>query len=50
MRGKALKRDTLEDLVEYVSSQRNVLDEPVYAAIVRMVRPASARGAWTHAP
>jgi serine/threonine-protein phosphatase 2A regulatory subunit B' len=37
LKGKEIKRATLNELVEYVSSGRGVLTEPVYPEILKMV-------------
>lgn len=37
LRGKEVKRGTLNELVDYITSERGVLTEPVYPEIVRMV-------------
>ena len=37
LRGKEVKRGTLNELVEYITAERGVLMEPVYPEIVRMV-------------
>lgn len=37
LRGKEVKRGTLNELVEYITAERGVLTEPVYPEIVRMV-------------
>lgn len=37
LKGKEVKRATLNELVDYISSGRGVLTEPVYPEIVKMV-------------
>lgn len=37
LRGKEIKRSTLNELVEYITSGRGVLSEPVYPEIVSTV-------------
>merc|ERR1712168_889079 len=37
LRGKEVKRGTLNELVDYITSERGVLTEPVYPEVVRMV-------------
>jgi len=37
LRGKEVKRGTLNELVDYITSERGVLTEPVYPEIVKMV-------------
>ena len=37
LRGKEVKRATLHELLDYITSERGVLTEPVYPEIVRMV-------------
>lgn len=37
LKGKEIKRATLNELVEYVSTGRGVLTEPVYPEIIKMV-------------
>lgn len=38
LKGKEIKRSTLNELVEYVSTGRGVLTEPVYPEIIKMVQ------------
>ena len=37
LRGKEVKRATLNELVDFINSERGVLTEPVYPEIVKMV-------------
>lgn len=37
LRGKEIKRQTLSELVEFVTNNRGVITEPIYAEILRMV-------------
>lgn len=37
LKGKEIKRSTLNELVDYISAGRGVLSEPVYPEIIRMV-------------
>jgi len=37
LRGKEVKRGTLNELVDYITSERGVLSEPMYPEVVRMV-------------
>lgn len=37
LRGKEIKRTTLNELVEYISTGRGVLTEPVYPEVIKMV-------------
>lgn len=38
LKGKEIKRATLNELVDYITAGRGVLTEPVYPEIIRMVR------------
>lgn len=38
LKGKEIKRATLNELVDYIAAGRGVLTEPVYPEIIRMVR------------
>lgn len=38
LKGKEMKRSTLNELVDYITAGRGVLTEPVYPEIIRMVR------------
>ena len=46
LRGKEVKRGTLNELVDYITSERGVLTEPVYPEIVRMVCVMLYSTAW----
>lgn len=37
LREKEIKRQTLQEILEYINLNRNVLTEPIYPEIVRMV-------------
>lgn len=37
LKGKEIKRATLNELVEYITGGRGVLTEPVYPEIIKMV-------------
>ena len=37
LKGKEIKRATLNELVDYISAGRGVLSEPTYPEIIRMV-------------
>lgn len=37
LKGKEIKRATLNELVDYISNNRNVITENVYPAIINMV-------------
>lgn len=37
LKGKEIKRSTLNELVDYITSGRGVLTEPVYPEIIKMV-------------
>lgn len=37
LKGKEIKRSTLNELVEYITAGRGVLTEPVYPEIIKMV-------------
>jgi serine/threonine-protein phosphatase 2A regulatory subunit B' len=37
LKGKEIKRATLNELVDYITAGRGVLTEPVYPEIIRMV-------------
>lgn len=37
LKGKDIKRQTLTELVEYVTNSRNVISEPVYPEVLKMV-------------
>lgn len=37
LKGKEIKRSTLNELVEYITTGRGVLTEPVYPEIIKMV-------------
>ena len=41
LKSKEVKRAALHEMLEYVSTQKNVLTEPVYPEAVNMVRIAS---------
>ena len=43
LKGKEVKRQTLTELVDYITNNRGVLTDPVYPEIIRMV--GSCRGA-----
>ena len=36
---KDIKRDCLRELVEYISTNRNVITDAIYPVVFRMVRP-----------
>lgn len=38
LKGKEIKRATLNELVDYISAGRGVLTEPVYPEIIKMVK------------
>lgn len=38
LKGKEIKRNTLNELVEYITAGRGVLTESVYPEIIKMVR------------
>lgn len=38
LRGKEIKRATLNELVDFITSERGILTEPAYPEVVRMVR------------
>jgi len=38
LKGKEIKRATLNELVDYITAGRGVLTEPVYPEVIRMVR------------
>lgn len=38
LKGKEIKRATLNELVDYIASRRGVLTEPIYPEVIRMVR------------
>lgn len=38
LKGKEIKRATLNELVDYITAGRGVLTEPVYPEIIKMVR------------
>lgn len=38
LKGKEIKRNTLSELVDYITAGRGVLTEPVYPEIIKMVR------------
>ena len=40
LKSKEIKRACLNELVDYITATRNVLTEPVYPDVVRMVSPA----------
>lgn len=40
LKGKEIKRDTLNELVDFISTQRGVLTEPMYPEVIKMVRNA----------
>lgn len=42
LKSKEIKRACLNELVDYITATRNVLTEPVYPEIVRMVRSFSS--------
>ena len=37
LKGKEIKRNTLSELVDYITAGRGVLTEPVYPEIIKMV-------------
>jgi len=37
LKGKEIKRDTLNELVDYISTSRGVLTENMYPEIIKMV-------------
>ena len=37
LKGKEIKRATLNELVDYIAAGRGVLTEPVYPEVIRMV-------------
>lgn len=37
LKGKEIKRDTLNELVDYISTSRGVLSENLYPEIIKMV-------------
>lgn len=37
LKGKEIKRDTLNELVDYISTSRGVLTENMYSEIIKMV-------------
>ena len=39
IRSKEIKRSTLQELLEYISNNRNVIQPSMYGKIVNMVRP-----------
>lgn len=39
MKSKEVKREALHELLDYVANNRNVITEPLYAKVIRMVRP-----------
>lgn len=39
LKGKEIKRASLNDLVDYITAGRGVLTEPVYPEIIKMVSP-----------
>ena len=39
LKGKEIKRATLNEIVDYITAGRGVLTEAVYPEIIRMVRP-----------
>ena len=41
LRGKEVKRATLNELVDYITSERGVLTEAAYPEVVRMVSEAT---------
>lgn len=38
LKGKEIKRSTLNELVEYITTGRGVLTEPIYPETIKMVR------------
>ena len=42
LKGKEIKRNTLNELVEYISQGRGVLTESIYPEIIKMVRMLQA--------
>ena len=38
LREKEIKRQTLQEILEYINMNRGVLTEPIYSEVVRMVR------------
>lgn len=45
LKGKEVKRNTLNELVEYISNGRGVLTESVYPEIIKMVSIVRGEGA-----
>lgn len=43
LKGKEVKRCTLNELVDYITGGRGVLTEPVYPEIIKMVRKQCGR-------
>ena len=39
---KDIKRDCLRELVEYISTNRNVITDAIYPVVFRMVRPTGS--------
>ena len=46
IRSKEIKRSTLQELLEYISSTRNVIQPHMYGKIVNMVAPLE-NALWT---
>lgn len=42
LKGKEIKRATLNELVDYIAAGRGVLTEPIYPETIRMVSPGPA--------
>jgi serine/threonine-protein phosphatase 2A regulatory subunit B' len=42
LKGKEIKRDTLNELVDYVSTSRGVLTENMYPEIIKMVSSSTS--------
>lgn len=38
MKGKEIKREALHELLDYVANNRNVITEPLYTKVIKMVR------------
>ena len=38
LKGKEIKKQTLTELVDYITNNRGVITEPVYLDVVKMVR------------
>ena len=46
LKGKEIKRATLNEIVDYITAGRGVLTEAVYPEIIRMVRIFNADSIW----